>query len=118
MNVFYLKRGDTRPILEVQLKNPDGTIHDLTGSTDWRLNIYVADHVMTRLMTKVDPDTAGLLRYAWLTTDWGPGGLPALAPAKEKQYRMEYEVLSGGHRMTFPNDRFDYLQLTGDLDQT
>ena len=30
MGVFLIKENDTLPILEVVLKNPDGTVHDLS----------------------------------------------------------------------------------------
>ena len=116
MSTFYLKRGDTRPILQVQLRNPDGSIHDLTGSTDWRLHIALPDGgVFTRAMTKHGNDVDGTVRYVWQPSDWGPDALPPLAPTAVCTYAMEYEVIEGLNGLTFPNSTFDQLQVTGDV---
>lgn len=129
MSVFALKYRDTRPPLEVVLKNPDRTAFDLTGSTAWKLHIWLADgSKLVRDMTKVGADTAGILRYAWISTDWDPvsaggtvGGLVArplpLAPG-EREHRMEYEVLGPATaRLTFPNDGYDTLRILEDIGQ-
>ena len=42
MATFYIKTNDTRPVLEVALKNPDGSAYDLTGSTAWKLYIVLS----------------------------------------------------------------------------
>lgn len=117
MATFSIKRGDTRPILEVSLKNPDGTAHDLTGSTTWKLHVKVNPGVtLTRDMVKQGLDTAGVLRYTFVTADWagGANNLPSTGPAVE-QLEMEYEVTAGTSVMTFPNDSYDVLQVLGDL---
>lgn len=122
MGIFYLKFRDTRPTLEVVLKNPDGSVHDLTGSTDWKLHIWLADGTkLVRTMVKVAPDTAGMLRYAWVATDWNPGALVAvplpLAPGG-LEHRMEYEVLGpASERLTFPNTGYDVLRVLPDIGQ-
>lgn len=129
MAIFNLKRGDTKPPLEVQLKNPNGTVHDLTGSTGWKLHIWLADGTkLIRDMTKVGTDEAGTLSYAWVATDWDAvsgggtvGGLVArplpLLPG-EREHRMEYEVTGpGGARLTFPNDGYDTLRILEDIGQ-
>ena len=109
---FTLKHGDTLPILEVVLKNPDGSVHDLTGSTDWQLHIKLTNGVVvTRTMTKQGADAAGTLRYPWVAADWNPGGLYASPYA----HRMEYEVLAGATGLTFPNDGYDTLKIAPDL---
>jgi hypothetical protein len=115
MAIFRLKRGDTRPILEVALKNPDGSAHDLTGSTAWKLHIRVNGTVFTRDMIKQGLDTAGVLRYLWVDADW-VAGLPAPAsPHGKAELQMEYEVIGGTSRMTFPNGGHDTLIIVGDL---
>ncbi len=126
MGVFYLKYRDTRPILEVSLLDPDGTAHDLTGSTSWKLNILLSSGALvTRDMVKVGPDADGVLSYTWLAADW-TGGLivgPTL-PLLPGQYehRMEYEVIGpGGARLTFPNggetpeQSYDILRIWADI---
>lgn len=116
MAVFRLKRGDTRPILEVALKNPDGSPHDLTGSTAWKLHVRLDDStVFTRDLVKEGLDTAGVLRYTWVATDWDVGGLPAAAYLVPVRLPMEYEVVGGTSRMTFPNDSYDQLHIVEDV---
>jgi hypothetical protein len=112
MAIFTLKSRDTRPILEVALKNPDGTAHDLTGSTAWKLHIRVnGSSVITRDMVKQGLDTAGILRYTWVAADWDAGALPN----SEAMLKMEYEVIGGSSRMTFPNNGHDTLKIVSDL---
>jgi len=112
VNTFVLKRGDTLPILEVVLKNPDGSVHDLTGSTDWKLHVKLATGaVVTRTMTKQGADVLGTLRYVWVAADWNAGGLVG----NLFDHHMEYEVIAGTNRLTFPNDGYDVLRILPDL---
>jgi hypothetical protein len=119
--IFYLKYRDTLPVLNVLLKNPDGSAFDLTGSTDWKLHIQLSDGTeLTRTMTKNGDDTDGNLQYQWLSTDWDTGNLvasPSL-PMKPgvKEHQMEYEVI-GSNRITFPNDGHDILRIHDDIGQ-
>lgn len=125
MGIFFLKFRDTRPALEVTLKNPDGTVHDLTGATDITLHILLnTGAVLSRDMQVVGAATAGTVMYVWLATDWdSPGGLitsPQLPdlPANP-DHLMEYEVIgSTGERTTFPNDTYDILRITADIGDT
>lgn len=122
MGTFYLKYRDTEPLLEVALKNPDGTAFDLTSSTAWELHIWLSDGTkLTRTMTVYGAATNGILRYQWLTTDWDTGNLVAsptlpLSPS-DVDHRMEYEVLTASGRITFPNDGYDVLRVTTDIGQ-
>lgn len=129
MSIFTLKENDTLPVLEVSLLNPDGTAHDLTGSTGWKLHIKLADDdetVVTRDMVVVGDADEGVLRYAWTADDWDPenadgyliaGPTLPLAPG-EREHRMEYEVTgASGARMTFPNDGYDVLRVVPDIGQ-
>lgn len=117
-NTFYLKYRDTRPVLDVLLRDPDRSVHDLTGSTDWKLHIRLDDGTtLTRTMTVQGVPTAGTLRYTWVAADWDTGQLPNPETAIVK-LRMEYEVLGPSTaRLTFPNDRHDVLQITPDIGQ-
>jgi hypothetical protein len=116
MAIFSIKYRDTRPVLEVALKNPDGSAHDLTGTTAWKLHIRLSSStVMTRDLVKQGLDTAGVLRYTWVSTDWNAGSLPSVPAHSVKEFPMEYEVLAGTVRLTFPNDGYDTLQIRGDL---
>lgn len=122
MGTFYLKYRDTEPLLEVALKSPDGTAFDLTGSTAWELHVWLSDDTkLTRTMTVYGATANGILRYQWLATDWDLDNLVAsptlpLSPS-DVQHRMEYEVLTAGGRITFPNDGYDILRITTDIGQ-
>lgn len=112
MSVFYLKRGDTRPVMEVNLLDPDGTAHDLTGSTTYKLHVKIRGVAFTRDMVPDADPALGILRYTWLDTDWTTG-TPVLARGT---YSMEYEVVGpGGARMTWPNNGYDQLVVTADI---
>lgn len=112
MGVFTLKYRDTQPVLDVTLKNPDLSVHDLTGETGFKLHIKLDDGtVVTRTMTMLGAATAGTLRYSWLSTDWNAGNLVV------GTHHMEYEVVSA--RLTFPNKEAnnDTLFISSDIGQ-
>jgi len=124
-NVFYLKYRDTRPVLQVELLNPDGTPHDLSGSTNWKLHVKRPDGtVVTRTMTKVGLDTDGVLSYSWLITDWDDATGLVVGPTlpfrpSSVEHTMEYEVIGPSPaRMTFPNDGYDILRIFTDIGQS
>ncbi len=133
MSVFYLKQRDTLPALEVSLKNPDGTPHDLTGATSVALHVKVGSGrgvlnpgaVVSRVMTVVSA-VAGRASYAWVAADWDPlnvaGYLSPTPPLPlvpgEAEHAMEYEVLrAGGARQTFPNGGYDTLRCLAEIGQ-
>lgn len=111
MGTFYLKHQDTRPILEVTLKDPDDTAHDLTGATV-KLHIRLEDGMLLSRDMVIDSDpTTGIVRYTWLTADW----TDALVVGT---HRMEYEVLGPSTaRLSFPNWRDHELIVFADLGQ-
>ena len=122
MAVFYLKSHDTKPGFEVVLRNPDGTVHDLTGSTTWKLHVQLPAGTFTRDLVKQGLDTAGTLRYLWTPEDWAdhpsnvPPGLPVpYYKGGSIDLAMEYEVIGGSSRMTFPNSGQDTLRIKGDV---
>lgn len=121
MSVFTIKSRDTRPILEVVLRNPDGSVHDLTGTTAWKLHIRTAPTaIFTRDMAIEGVETNGTLRYAWTVEDWDATNPAGALPANVRVYKpvsleMEYEVFGGTARLTFPNDGYDLLKITGDV---
>lgn len=126
MGIFYLKSRDVLPVLEVLLKNPDGTVFSLVGSTAWKLHILLTDGTtkLIRDMTKVGADADGTLRYGWIATDWDAyasggtvGGLGMTGPFDIQEHRMEYEVLGGSARLTFPNGGYDTLRISRDIGQ-
>ena len=135
MGVFNLKYRDTQPVLEVALLNPDLSAVDLTGSTI-KLHIRLADGA-TRLIRDMviqgDP-LLGIVRYQWIATDWAAasgttvdgayptGGLIGPTPivpsyGRLLEHRMEFEVINGTSRGTFPNDGYDTLTIITDVGQ-
>jgi len=115
MGLFFLKQRDTRPILEVVLKNPDGSVHDLSGAAGFKLHIWLADGTkISRDMVQQGAPTDGTLRYTWVDTDWNTGNL---AVTTGHDHRMEYEVIAGTVRMTFPNYGYDALRIIPDIGQ-
>ena len=137
MAIFYLKARDTRPIIEVTLLQPDGSVYDLTGVSSVYLHILMNDQTELRRAMVIDVDpTTGKASYTWLSTDWGTssvvgsgtdndpytvGGLfagptPPLSTS-DVEHRMEYEVVSGSLRLTFPNDSYDTLRIVDDIGQ-
>jgi hypothetical protein len=114
MATFYLKYRDTRPQLEITLKNPDLSVHDLTGATA-SLHVYVESTVFTRAMTVDAVPTTGIVRYTWQATDWTVG-TPVLIAGR---WKMEVEVINGTARTTFPNDpdNPDWLLVGHDIGQ-
>jgi len=123
MTTYYVKLNDTGTPLEVLLKNPDGTAHDLTPGQDVFLHIWLSDG------TKLDPrvctiegdPTLGAIQYAWIAGDWAADQLVAspeepLTPGV-RDHRMEIEVLDGSVRTSFPNKGWDTLHVTEDIGQ-
>lgn len=119
MSTFYLKSRDTLPILQVVLRNPDGTVHDLASSTAWKLHVELPATVFTRDLVKQGADAAGTLRYVWVADDWDPANLAGFLPAPSSalvEYPMEYEVIGGTTaRLTFPNTGHDTLRIIRDI---
>ena len=112
MATFTIKSGDLLPVLEVVLRNPDGTVHDLTGTTTWKLHVYLGSGAFTRDMVKEGADTDGTLRYQWQAADWtGAPKLPTPASVYHSiELPMEYEVSGGiSGTLTFPNSGYDKL---------
>jgi len=112
MGKFYLKAGDTGTALQMTLKNPDGSVHDLTGEAAY-LHISLNDEVtkLTRNMTIVDAAN-GVVQYPWVAGDWGTGA--DKIPRAKGIHLMEVEAL-GAKRTTFPNKGFDSLVVEADI---
>ena len=145
--VFYLKKRDTRPILEVELHDPpplgsaDGTVgpvHDLTTATSVKLHIWLSDGTkLVRDMEIDDDPETGIVTYTWLASDWdtassddgngsyqvgglvvGPTIPVSTVPSATREHRMEYEVHGpSGARLTFPNSGYDTLRILADVGQ-
>lgn len=119
MGTFYLKKGDTRPVLEVALKNADGSAFDLTSATIKLLIELNNGTKLSRPMGIEGDPTDGVARYAWVAADWEADNLivgpsPPFTP-QDVDHKMEYEVTQGTLIQTFPNNGWDNLRIFQDL---
>lgn len=121
--IFFLKYRDTRPVLEVVLKNPDKSVFDLTGPYVVTLMIKLNNGtVLTRPMPIFGSPLNGTVRYTWVAADWGAGKLilgpqPPFKPS-DVHHLMEYEAVLGTAKLTFPNDDWDVLRIYEDIGES
>lgn len=114
MSTFYLKYRDVLPILEATLLKPDNTVYDLTGAVSCTLHIRLSNGTTASKTMTIYNIVGGVVRYSWLAADWTHPTTPLIVGT----HRMEFEVLGpGGARLTFPNDRYDQLQIVSDVGQ-
>jgi hypothetical protein len=71
-------RGDTRPYLDFVVRREDGTVVDLTGSTQ-RFRIRRLHETTVRIdrACVIQDAPNGRTRFAWQATDWDAGKLDA-----------------------------------------
>lgn len=115
MSTFSIKEGDTLPVLEVALLDPDGSAHDLTGVTSVKLIVRSSPTTTFEKTMTVHDAEAGLVRYAWQPTDWTDSSILNVEAGLSRELEMEYEVVSGSNKMTFPTNGYDTLHIRGDL---
>jgi hypothetical protein len=106
MSNFYMKKGDTLPVLSVTLRGSDGNVFNLTGYTvllkiETRLGTFIS-----RTMTVSAPAT-GVATYTLTAADWLVLGVGL--------HRMEYEATNGSAVQTFPNAGSDFLIVSSEL---
>ena len=92
---FTIKQGDTKPPIQVQLKNADGSITDLTGSS---VDIHIKDKIDVVVidipMSIVGAENNG-------TVEWDP---TIVLSDIIGRYRVEFEVTFPDSKIhTFPN---------------
>lgn len=134
--VGYLKFQDTKALGPITLKNPDKTVRDLTGTGVTLFIKLSTGAYLSRPMTIVNPPGIdGKVTYVPVSTDWdiGSGGtgtkddpytigglilspVPPLT-STDVQHQMEYEVLVGSSRVTYPDNGYDVLRIYDDLGQ-
>ena len=110
MSTFYLKYRDTLPILEVALLTPTSTAYDLSSARSVALHITTPSNTVLSRYMSIYSSTGGIVRYSWSSTDWTSG-------VEIGQNLMEYEVLTTGSRLTFPNCSYDILSVITDFAQ-
>lgn len=99
---FYMKRGDTRPELQVTLKDGTGTAVNVTGTT---IKFSMKNKLTGQL--KINEGTvtivtaaSGVVKYTWVAADTDTVG----------EYEAEFEVTFGGGAIeTFANSKANRL---------
>lgn len=115
-----LRSRDTAPNFSRTLADADGEAFDLTGFTV-TMNARRDDGVEFSRAMVVEDAAAGEVSYDWVSADWDQDdALPPCEPGYEVEIRLEYEAVSAGERITFPqgeDDSFDTLVIYGDIAQ-
>ena len=132
--VWFLKQNDTRPAFKTQLKNPDGSIRDLTNSATRTHIIKLSNGTVLKRSLAVlnPPGVDGFVTYVPIASDWDvyssgglvggfvPGPVPPLPVVDgvvTPQHLMEYEVIdTDGGKTTHPNNGYDILRIYPDLE--
>jgi hypothetical protein len=101
-----LKRNDTRPLLDFQLRDARGPV-DLTGATVmFQMRAVGGTQAKIERACEVLDAASGKVRYAWQASDTDTAGT----------WLAEFEVtFSDGAQATFPNDRHLTVQIIEDL---
>lgn len=114
---FQMQAHDLLPSIQATLKNPDGTVVDLTNATsvkfimlaantDWTPKSGATPKVNTAA-TMVTPKTGGVVRYDWVTGDTDTAG----------QYLGQWQVTWPTNRpQSFPTATYYAIQILADLD--
>lgn len=107
---FTIKRGDTRPILRLELATASAPL-DLTNATSVSILFKQSGAVqLERAGVIDDPATAGVVTYTFVDADWDAGQF-VLGMGK-----LEVEVtLSGGYILTVPTVGYGSFRVTPDL---
>lgn len=92
--LFPVKRGDTRPYLQVQILNPDGSPYDLTGHVvTFRMGLPGQARKVDGGNVTIVQATAGIVEERWQAGDLDTIG----------EYRAEF-VIDGND--TYPKDGY------------
>lgn len=108
MDIFRIKKGDTKPVLAVTLQYSGGNAIDLTGATV-SFNMGNIDYSSyTSGQCVITGSSAGQCEYRWTGgTDTGSVG----------NYFGEFEITwSAGSIMTLPNDHSLKIEVNEDYD--
>lgn len=103
---FYIKRGDTGPSITAVLSDPSGAV-DLTGaSVKFKLRLADTGALVVNADATIVTPVQGSVAYGWESGDTAVAG----------EYLAEWEVtFQNGEIITFPNDGYLRIKVTGDL---
>ncbi len=112
--VFTIKRGDTRPPLEITARDSTGAVINLTGQTGIQFVMKLRQHLGNAAVPKkvdaagsvVGAETAGVIRYDWVAADTDEVG----------EYVGEFIYTdSAGEPRTIPNPAFITVRVVQDI---
>ena len=108
--IFTIKRGDTRPVLRLELTSAAAPI-DLTSATSVQIFFkQPATAALERAGVIDTPASAGVVTYTFVDADWATGGF-ALGKG-----RLEVEVtLTSGDILTVPTSGYGEFEVVSDL---
>lgn len=112
IETFYIKAGDRKPTVWIQLLNQDGSVKDLTGVVAGDVRLVVASVAggrrlvdMGEMGVKNLDYAAGIVGYSWADGDLKAG-----------EYLMEVIVKNGTEdQETFPKHSYYKLVVTAHL---
>jgi len=113
---FTMQSHDLLPSIQATLKNPDGSIVDLTNATSVNFILLAANTDWTpkagatptvdAAATMVLPKTSGVVNYAWVAGDTATAGL----------YLGQWEVIwPGALPQSFPTLTYYAIEIRADL---
>ena len=107
MATFYLKKGDTLPVVDAKLGSLATGAEDLTGATVlFRLRKRGASTNAISAPAAIVSPTEGTVRYSWIDGDTTSLGI----------YDGEFVVtFSDGKVKTFPNNGYFIIEITANL---
>lgn len=106
LRMFVIKQGDTLPMLEAQLFDPDGNPLnlDLCGVRFYMKNRYLSDTINKQASIK-DIEN-GIVQVIWEDGDTSKAGV----------YKCEFEVnMPDGNTITVPNDDYFLIKIVREL---
>lgn len=106
---YFVKRGDTLPVIGLDVLNSDGDPYDLTGA-EAVFYMFADDVARTAKVdgeeaTVTTPGTLGQLQYAFQANDTDTAG----------DYLAQFEVSQNGYTITFPTQGFMVIKIEEDL---
>jgi Rib/alpha/Esp surface antigen-like repeat protein len=107
MSDFIIKQNDTRPYLDAQLANTDGTPIDLTGCTVRFFMVSTSGgQPKINAQCAITDAVNGKVRYYWQAGDTESFG----------DYKAEFEItFPDGSKQTVPNDGYLIISVVREI---
>lgn len=111
MPSFWLKQGDTGPVLRKQMLDADGAAVDLTGATDVEFHMRPEGGTTATVNAAADPDpdqgaNTGYIEYQWVEADTATAGT----------FEAEFQAtLADGTTITWPNRGYMLIVVEGQI---